>query len=71
MPAQRDAFVDLKLSNTDMFDKLVPATAIVKMESEAGVTPPEDEKHKSDLDAEIVRLTAKDGPASQYIKTAQ
>ncbi len=68
MPAQRNGFVDLKLSNADMFGKLVPTEPIVKMDKETGITPPEDQKHKLNLDEEIARLTASDGPAARYIK---
>ncbi len=56
MPAQRNAFVELKLSNATMFDALVPAEPIVKLNNEVGLTKPEDEKHKANIDAEIERL---------------
>lgn len=68
MPAQRDAYVELKLSNPAMFDRMVPAEPIVKLETESGVTPPEDEKHKKSIDDEIARLTATDGPNAQMFK---
>jgi phage I-like protein len=58
LPAQKNAFVELKLSNAAMFDALVPAEPIVKLNNETGVTPPKDEKHNQDIDAEIARLTA-------------
>lgn len=58
LPAQRDAFVDMKLTMPAMFDKAVPATPIVKLSNESGVTPPKDEAHKYDIDAEVARLSA-------------
>lgn len=55
IPAQRAAFVELKLSNPTMFDQLVPAEPIVKLNNEQGKTPPNDEAHKKDVDADIER----------------
>ncbi len=57
LPAQKNAMVELKLSNPTMFDQIVPAQPIVKLDNETGVTPPEDQAHKLDVDAEIARLT--------------
>lgn len=58
MPAQKDVFVELKLSNTDMFAKLVPDKPLVKMDDEQGGAPPADEAHQKNIDDEIARLTA-------------
>lgn len=58
MPAERDARVELKLSNQAMFDRLLPAEPIIKLTAETGVTPPKDEAHTKDIDAEVARLTA-------------
>lgn len=58
MPAMKDAMVELKLTNTDMFNKLVPAEAIVKLGNENGVNPPKADGHVQDVDAEIARLSA-------------
>lgn len=58
LPAQREVMVDMKLSHADMFDKVVPATAIVKLSNEIGSNAPKDESHKVDIDAEIARLSA-------------
>lgn len=58
LPAQKDAFVELKLTNDDMFDKLVPAEPIVKLSNEKGVDPPQDQKHIKNVDEEIARLSA-------------
>lgn len=57
MPSQRNAFVELKLTNPGMFDALVPAEPLVKLNNEAGRTPPDDAAHRKDMDAEIIRLT--------------
>ncbi len=58
LPAQKEGFVTLKLSNPTMFDSLIPAEPIVKLSNEKGVTPPKDDKHVKDVDAEIIRLSA-------------
>jgi hypothetical protein len=57
LPAQRDTYVDLKLSNGELFDKLVPETPFIKLSNEEGFTP-DDTKANDDLDAEITRLSA-------------
>lgn len=69
MPAQKAVMIELRLTNEDTFNRLVPDKPIVAMSREAGVTPPEDEATKANLDAEIARLTASEGPASMYFKT--
>jgi hypothetical protein len=58
LPAQRTAMVELKLTNSQMFDQIVPAQPVVKLSEEKGVTTVEDTAHKLDVDAEIARLTA-------------
>lgn len=58
LPAEREARVELKLSNPEMFDKLLPANAIVKLSHEDGITPADDKKQELDVDAEIARLSA-------------
>lgn len=55
LPAEREARVELKLSNAAMFDKLVPAQPIVKLSTEVGKTDPKADQHKLDIDAEIKR----------------
>ncbi len=58
-PAQKTGFVELKLTlPAEKFDALVPATPIVKLNNETGVTPPKDDAHVKDVDAEIARLSA-------------
>lgn len=56
LPVERDARVELKLTNPAMFDKLVPAEPIIKLNNEGGVTPPDDTAHKADIDKDIQRL---------------
>ncbi len=56
LPAQKNAFVELKLSNENMFDQLVPEQPIVKLSDEKLVTPPKDKNHVEDIDKEIDRL---------------
>lgn len=59
MPAQRDAYVELKLSNEAMFNQLVPAEPLIKLTGdEVGRTPPNDESHVKDVNAEIERYAA-------------
>jgi hypothetical protein len=57
-PYQRDDMVSIKLTNPDMFDRLVPKDPVVKLTTENGITPPNDTNHKLDVDAEITRLSA-------------
>jgi hypothetical protein len=58
LPAEREARVELKLSNPEMFDKLLPAQPIVKLSNEVGVNKPDDKKQELDIDAEVLRLSA-------------
>lgn len=58
LPAEKDARVELKLTNPEMFEKLLPANAIVKLSNEIGVNPPKAKEHELDVQAEIARLTA-------------
>lgn len=58
LPAQKDAYVELKLTNPTMFDALVPAQPIVKLNNEVGLTVPNDANHTADVDKEVARLAA-------------
>jgi hypothetical protein len=58
LPAQKAAFVELRLTNPTMFGQLVPAEPIVKLNNETGVTPPDDAAHTQNVDAEIARLSS-------------
>lgn len=57
LPAQRAPMVELKLTNSGMFDQLVPATPLVKLTDERGANPPNDQGQKQDIDADIKRLS--------------
>lgn len=57
-PARRDAMLELRLSNADLFGKLVPENPIVSLTGDGvGVTPP-DPDPQLDIDKEIERLAA-------------
>ena len=61
-PAQRDAMVELKLSDSDMYDRLIPETAIVAMSAEKGIAVNDMGNAGTAIDetqAEIERITAK------------
>lgn len=60
IPAQRDAMIELRLSNEEMFDKLVPEAAVVELSAESGtsVTDEDSRKQEEDIDAEVARLSA-------------
>lgn len=58
MPKQRKGFVELKLSNPAMFDELVPAEPVVKLNNEQGGTGADDSSHVKDMDKEISRLVS-------------
>lgn len=62
LPKQRSAFVELALTNRDMLDTLLPTEAVVKLNHQSGITGPDGEqKQETDIDAEIMRLTAEHG----------
>lgn len=67
LPAERDARVELKLSNEELFAKLLPAQPIVKLSEETGVVP--ETPAPTDLDAEIARYIAL-GTDRGFIKSA-
>lgn len=58
LPAKREVMVTLKLSNTELFDQLVPESPIVKLSAEVGKNPPKAKEHELDIDAEIARYSA-------------
>lgn len=60
VPSQKDALVELKLSNPSMFDKLVPAEPIIKMSNESGSNP-KDTQPEVDLNKELDRLVTEYG----------
>lgn len=55
LPAKRKVMVELKLSNTELFDQLVPDAPIVKLTQELGKNEPKAREHELDIDAEIKR----------------
>lgn len=65
LPKQRAAMVELKLTNVSMFDDLVPAEPLVKLNAAAGVNPPADSAHVKDIDAEVARLSALLAPVTK------
>lgn len=66
LPANSDAQVELLLSNADLFEKLLPTKAIVRLSHEEG-TEPTDDEHKNTVDAEVARLSAMPAAAA-YIQ---
>lgn len=69
VPAEKDARVDLYLSNKDLFEKLVPSEAVIKL-SQGGESPErgfdDDKDAQATAEAEIARLSATP-MAKQYI----
>lgn len=55
LPAQRDTMLELKLTNPELFDKLLPETPLVKLSNEKGFIP--DAPNTTAIDDEIARLT--------------
>lgn len=56
MPKQRDGFVELKLTNTAMFEQLVPAEPVIKLNHEAGANEPDATAQTRNIDEEVARL---------------
>lgn len=46
LPAQRDTMLDVKLTNPDLFARLLPAAPLVKLSHEDGITPPDASKEE-------------------------
>lgn len=57
LPKQRKAMVELKLSAPGMFDELVPAEPVVKLNHEKGADEPDDSQHNLNIDEEVARLS--------------
>jgi Mu-like prophage I protein len=57
LPAQRNAYVTLSLTNREMFDELLPDKALVPVEEQSGVGGEDGYRQQIDQDAEIARLT--------------
>lgn len=59
MPKQRDSFVKLAMEDRPMFEDMLPAEPVVKLNAQEGGAPPQGEqKHEFDLDAELNRLSS-------------
>lgn len=65
VPAQKETFVELSMTNRDLFAKLVPDTAIIALSAEKGTTAPEEPETPEDVNAEILRLTGDGSYASE------
>jgi hypothetical protein len=62
LPKQRDAFVELALTNREMLDTLLPAEPVVKLNHQDGITKADGEqRQEEDIDREVARLTAQFG----------
>jgi len=58
LPHQKDTYVDLRLTNPEMFDKLIPSEPLVKLGSMAGQEQaPAAQQEELDIDAEVERYT--------------
>lgn len=66
LPKNKAAQVKLLLSNSDLFDELVPDKPIVKLSNEGGFETI-DESHKETVDSEIARLSSSPAAAA-YIR---
>jgi hypothetical protein len=57
LPKNKNAMIQLRQDNEDLFKQLVPEKPVVKLSVEEGQEP-SDESHQETVDAEIARLTA-------------
>lgn len=67
LPKDKDAMLELRLSNAELFDKLVPEKPVIKLSSEDGFEPTDD-SHKETVETEIARLTAKAAEAGAVVR---
>jgi hypothetical protein len=59
LPAQKDVYVEMRLTNPETFERLVPSEPIVKLSAMVGQESLDDEKkNELNIDEEIARLTA-------------
>lgn len=58
LPAMRDTMIEIKLSNPEQFEKLVPESPFIKLSNEVGVAPDVAAAQRDEIDAEIARLTS-------------
>jgi Mu-like prophage I protein len=75
LPAQRDAMLELALTNREIFDKMVPATPLIKLSSEVGHTAPIEQAQPGDdeIAAAIGKYTGPGGAAEKggYIRASR
>jgi hypothetical protein len=57
LPKDKESYVELKLSNPDLFDKIVPEKPLVELSREAGVEGDDDASKKKTVDDELTRLS--------------
>lgn len=71
VPAKKDVYLGLALSNREAFDALIPEEPVVKLSVEKGTAPTaeQQQKQETDVEAELARLLGTDGPAAQYLKS--
>jgi hypothetical protein len=71
LPAKRDVFLTMALTNRELFDQIIPDEPIVALNVEQGVAPKgeEHDKHEFNIEEEVARLTADGGAAAQYVKS--
>lgn len=70
LPAKREVYLSMALEHREMFDQVVPDEPVVAMSGEQGTSPRsgETQQREWDVNEEITRLTASNGPASQYVR---
>lgn len=57
-PADKDAMLELRLSNEELFNKLVPEKPVVEFASkEHGIVPSDPGGHQIDIDSEVERYS--------------
>jgi hypothetical protein len=62
LPAQKDVYVELRLSNPETFKRLIPSEPVVKLSAMVGQESLDDQtKDDLNIDDEITRLTARVG----------
>lgn len=57
LPKQRDAYVELRLSNTEMFDSIVPEESLIKLSNERGDEGEDNQDHEDTVAAAIEEAT--------------
>jgi len=69
LPKNKEAMVELKLSNAELFDKVLPEKPLVKLSAEGGVETTDD-AHDKTVEDEIARLSAvADKQTAAYVRS--